>query len=201
MERGGRGLRRRWVAGLPPRPALGEVRSAVQEREGRFTEVNTGTFVKSDRHDCAWGDANRDRLPDLYWAQGADDEREKANELWMQQPDGSFVNRSAEYGVTDPYGRGRDTTFIEVNQDGYPDLFVGNRYPRSDGIASPNRLFINEAGQSFEARPSTGSTRRSADTARRPPTSIGTGGRTCSSAARRRASASTETTGARLSMT
>ena len=35
--------------------------------------------------------------------------------------------------VVDMYGRGREATFIDSNHDAYPDLFVGNDFPRSDG--------------------------------------------------------------------
>jgi hypothetical protein len=57
--------------------------------------------------------------------------------------------------VTDPYGRGRQVTFFNLNGDKFPDLFVGNEYPRADGILTPNRVFVNvfKAGRrQFEER-------------------------------------------------
>jgi hypothetical protein len=51
--------------------------------------------------------------------------------------------------VTDPYRRGRQVTFFNANGDRYPDLFVGNGYPRQDGIPSPNRVFVNVGGTAF----------------------------------------------------
>jgi hypothetical protein len=124
------------------------------EGGGRFVEVAAGTFEARDRHDCAWSDVDQDGLIDLYCSIGAEHGTAvKANELWIQQPDHSFVDRAKEFGVTDPYGRGRRLTFIDVNHDVYPDLFVGNLYPRQDDVASPNRLFINRGGTRFhEAR-------------------------------------------------
>ena len=92
----------------------------------------------------------KDGLLDIYCSIGAEHgTATKANELWIQQPDQSFVDRAEEFGVTDPYGRGRRIAFIDVNHDAYPDLFVGNLYPRQDGVPSPNRLFINQGGTVF----------------------------------------------------
>jgi hypothetical protein len=124
---------------------------------GTFTEVNEGLFSTRDRHDCAWGDVNNDGRPDVYCTLGAcQGTCAHDNELWIQQPDGTFVDQAAAFGVTDPYGRGRWTTFIDVNHDPYPDLFVGNWYPREDNRESPNRLFINMNGTSFRDAPEYG---------------------------------------------
>ena len=125
--------------------------------DGTFTEVNSGAFVKNDRHDCAWADVDQDELLDAYCTLGdSHGDGEGPNELWIQQPDGTFVDRAGTYGVTDRFGRGSHTTFLDVNHDAYPDLFVGNDYPRTDGLLSPNRLFINQGGTSFTAAPGHG---------------------------------------------
>lgn len=117
---------------------------------GHFSEIDAGTFSVKDRHDCAWGDVDQDGLPDVYCTIGAcRGTCAKRNELWMQQPDHTFINRATEFGVTDPYGRGRWSTFLDVNHDAYPDLYVGNGSPRRDSISSPARLFINVGGSHF----------------------------------------------------
>ena len=133
---------------------------------GIFTRVNpAGWPARKDRHDCAWGDANADGRADLYCTVGRtkanivkDDLRD--NELWLQQPDGSFVDQGTAWGVGDPYGRGRATTFINANGDTYPDLFVGNELPRStdpnSGVSGVNKLFLNESGLRFVAAPGYG---------------------------------------------
>ncbi len=113
------------------------------------------TFVhdplgKGDLHDCAWGDVDRDGLVDLYCVKGAQQGLGvKRNELWMQQPDGTFIDRAADYRVLDRWGRGRRTAFIDLNGDPFPDLFVGNMAPRQDDHRSPNRTFINKGGRRF----------------------------------------------------
>ncbi len=120
-----------------------------------FTEdvnagIDAGSTKSHDRHGCAWGDVDQDGRPDLFCSVGAvHGTIMKKNQLWMQRPDGTFVNEADAFGVTDPFGRGRAVTFINVNHDAYPDLFVGNEYPRPDGHRSPDRLFINDGGAQF----------------------------------------------------
>jgi hypothetical protein len=126
---------------------------------GVFTRVNRKAWpARKDRHDCAWGDANVDGRLDMYCTVGRtganivkDDARD--NELWLQRPNGKFVDRGTQWGVGDPYGRGRATTFIKANRDRYPDLFVGNELPRDNdpdgGAGGENKLFLNRGGKRF----------------------------------------------------
>ena len=115
-----------------------------------FMEVNAGTFGASDRHDCTWGDVQADGRPDLFCSVGAARGTvEKSDQLWIQRSDHSFVDEAAAMNVVDRYGRGRETTFIDYNHDAYPDLFVGNDFPRPDGRRSANRFFVNDGGTGF----------------------------------------------------
>jgi len=117
-------------------------------------ELHT-TFVdelhgETDRHDCAWADVDLDGRQDLYCVKGARvGTAEKHNELWLQQPDGTFVDRAGAFRVVDRWGRGRRAAFLDLNGDPYPDLFVGNASPRQDGRPSSNRTFLNVGGQRF----------------------------------------------------
>jgi hypothetical protein len=121
---------------------------------GFFTRIDHGTFLRRDRHGCAWGDANVDGLWDLYCALGGfKGMAPKKNELWIQDGDGIFSDEAASFGVTNPYGRGREVTFVHANRDRYPDLYVTNDYPRADGHPSPNKLFINRSGRRFRSAP------------------------------------------------
>jgi hypothetical protein len=121
---------------------------------GTFGEIPAGTAMGiSDRLSCVWGDPNVDGRPDLFCAVGAvHGTAVKANELWIQNADGTFVDRALEWGVTDPYGRGRKSTFIDADGDPWPDLFVGNTFPRPDGQPTMNRLFINQGGTRYVER-------------------------------------------------
>jgi hypothetical protein len=119
---------------------------------GRFTRMDGGVFAKKDRHDCQWADVDRDGRVDAYCTIGAHKGTgTKSNELWLQRTAGHFTQSAAEWGVADRWGRGRNVAFIDVNHDPYPDLYVGNDFPRQDGIPSPNRLFINTGGTRFRS--------------------------------------------------
>lgn len=124
---------------------------------GRFRAVNLKTFVRDDRHGCAVADVNHDGQQDIYCAVGASHGvKIKSNELWIQQPDGGFVNEAAKYHVSDPYGRSRGAVFFDANKDGWPDLFVSNYYPRPDGLPTPNRFYLNDHGKGFVSAPGYG---------------------------------------------
>lgn len=123
----------------------------------RFGAVNRTTFVRDDRHGCAVADVNHDRRRDIYCTVGASHGvKIKSNELWMQQPDGSFVNKAARFHVSDPDGRSRGAVFFDANNDGWPDLFVSNYYPRPDGLPTPNQFYLNDHGRDFVAAPAYG---------------------------------------------
>lgn len=108
------------------------------------------TLVWVDRHDCDAADVNRDGRLDMYCGVGADrGQGIGLNELWLQGADGRFEQRLG-HGAEDPYGSARIPLFIDVNHDGYPDVYITNeRRARTDGNLSINRLFINQAGTGF----------------------------------------------------
>jgi hypothetical protein len=124
---------------------------------GGFTEPNPGMFPDVYRLACSWSDVNLDGLADLFCGTSADSGTDlKANELWMQQPDHTFVDEAALFGVIDPLSRARRGVFADVNHDGYPDLWLGSDNERLDGLPDPNRLLINNRGRGFVDDPSYG---------------------------------------------
>ncbi len=122
---------------------------------GGFQEITDFAFPPGERrirdpHECASADVNVDGRADLYCTTGG--ERglgPNPNRLWIQAEDGRFAERTDRYGVADQWGRGRRATFVDANGDRYPDLYVGNAYPRHDGHRSRNRLFLNDHGDTF----------------------------------------------------
>jgi hypothetical protein len=118
---------------------------------GHFTETNPESLGPS--HNCAAADVNDDGLKDIYCTEGAGaGTHAKANMLYIQQPDHTFVDRADRYGVLDPFARGRFATFINANNDAQPDLFVGNSPDRGDGLPSFNRLFVGK-GTTYRSAP------------------------------------------------
>ena len=122
---------------------------------GGFQDVTDFAFPLDERgirdpHECASADVNIDGRTDLYCtAGGSRGLRPNPSRLWIQGGDGKFKELTDRYGVADQWGRGRRATFVDANGDPYPDLYVGNAYPRRDGRRSPNRLFLNDHGEKF----------------------------------------------------
>jgi enediyne biosynthesis protein E4 len=124
---------------------------------GHFTEIAQGTFVKTDRHGCDAADVNGDGLKDIFCSTGAHGaSTPKRNELWVQQPDRTFVNQAEQYGFFDPFSRGRLNTFINADGDKRPDLFIANEAERFDALPTPNQLFTNQGGTGFRSAPGYG---------------------------------------------
>jgi hypothetical protein len=130
---------------------------------GRFTDVRPQAFRHryehyKDRHYYLFGDVDQNGRDDIYCTVGSRQGSGpgKPNELWIAQPDGTFKLETGRWGVGDRFGRGRFATFIDANGDRWPDLYVGNQYPRRDRHASVNRLFINERGRGFRNAPEFG---------------------------------------------
>ncbi len=66
--------------------------------------------------------------------------------LFRNNGDGTFTDVSAELGVSDPDGYfGLGALFVDVNNDGKPDLAVAND-------SSPNYLYINKGNGTFDDR-------------------------------------------------
>jgi hypothetical protein len=109
-----------------------------------------GKYRDRDRHGCAAGDVDRDGIADLFCAHGADrGSKMKSNELWLRPGTREGRQVTADFGVVDPFGRGRAATFLHLDADEYPDLFVTNAPERVDGMPSLNRLYRNVRGTRF----------------------------------------------------
>jgi hypothetical protein len=136
--------------GLPPR-------LYQNAGNGSFQETNRGTFAPADRHGCDASDVDGDGLNDILCTEGANHGTSVTrNELYMQRPDHTFAEQAGQYGVFDPFGRGRSAQFIEVTGDGLPDLILANDPSRGDGMPSPNRFLTNQLGDAYRYAPNYG---------------------------------------------
>ncbi len=111
---------------------------------GKFTLASFG-IPRGDRHGCAFADFNGDGLLDIYFSFGdcrGSGRCLNPRQLWIQQPNHTFVDEAAQWGITDKQSRGRAPVVLNANGDDRPDLFTGEdigvKYPSS------NKLWINE---------------------------------------------------------
>jgi hypothetical protein len=118
---------------------------------GRFSESEQ-RFGGGDRHACAAADVDGSGLLDLYCAFGAArGTGTKHNQLWLDP--GGPEPRLEPYagGATEPLGRGRQPRFLDIDEDGDLDLFLGQETKRMDGQPSLNRAFLATGPATFEA--------------------------------------------------
>lgn len=126
--------------GLRPRLAMNE--------GGSFSNASTEAFSSLDRHGCDTADVDRDGNKDILCAVGA--QRGKAirrNELSLAPDKPSRQLVTGSLGISDPLGRGRLVAFMRLDDDAWPEVFIGNAPDRDDGLPSANRFYRNEGGR------------------------------------------------------
>jgi enediyne biosynthesis protein E4 len=97
--------------------------------DGTFTDVTTqsGAINMVSALGVTWEDYDNDGYLDLYIVNT--EFASKLNRLYRNNRDGTFTDVAAEAGVgakSAQGGRGSDASFMDYNNDGFPDLFVCN---------------------------------------------------------------------------
>lgn len=135
--------------------------------DGTFTDVSDTAKISGIEgfwSGASWGDYNRDGFVDLYITGYVEyfeipmDEKMNAlqeppsinpsvfepsrNLLYRNNGNGSFTEVAEEVGVDNPDGRSLQSTWIDINSDMFPDLYVTND-------VSDNMLFRNMKDGTF----------------------------------------------------
>lgn len=96
--------------------------------DGEFEPLPTPPDLRGthmDRHQCTWGEANRDGRPDLLCTQGADNgQGEGPNQLLLNTGD-SLRDRAPQYRIQYAKGRGRTVNWVDYDKDEDLDVFLG----------------------------------------------------------------------------
>ncbi len=107
----------------------------------RFNDITAKANLKSKGASicAAFADINNDGYPDLYignWMRN--------NRLYLNNGNGTFEDITKESGTgLGVFHKTNSVLFADFNNDGLPDLFVGNR-------GTPDKLFINLGGGKFK---------------------------------------------------
>lgn len=138
--------------------------------DGTFRNVTDKAGVQDSRFSsgCSWADYDRDGDLDLYVCNYVDfvfREGDRslpdpkyaeqpyttnpssyapvANSLFRNRGDGTFEEVAAKVGVADPKGRGLSVSWADLDNDGWPDLYIAND-------VSWNGVFRNRGDGTFE---------------------------------------------------
>jgi len=106
-----------------------------------------GLNVDNDRYSfaCAWGDLNSNGWPDLYVA----NDFGRSN-LYRNNGDGTFKAISGESHVED-VGAGMSACWLDVDNDGHQDIYVGNMWSPAGLRVSEEKLFHENEPENIRA--------------------------------------------------
>ncbi|WP_404423714.1 FG-GAP-like repeat-containing protein [Nibricoccus sp. IMCC34717] len=91
----------------------------------------------------AWGDFDRDGLPDVYITSDYG-----TSQLFWNQGDGTFLEGRAASRVGSE-GNGMGIAIADVNRDGLPDVFVSSFDNVTGNLIAGNKLYLNEGSRRF----------------------------------------------------
>ena len=111
--------------------------------DGTFNDVTKSSGILSfhPTQTAAWADVNKDGFLDLFigneYVKG---EGSHFCELYINQGDGSFLNKADEYGLGNVKGYVKGVAFGDINNDLWPDLYISV-------LGGDNMLFKNNKGE------------------------------------------------------
>ncbi len=103
----------------------------LNKGDATFTDIFSSTLLQRvrDRHGSGWCDFDNDGDLDLHISTGASGGSAlgmKQDELLLNLGGNQFSEIAPEAGVINTWGRGRSVAWGDYDNDGYPDLLLGN---------------------------------------------------------------------------
>jgi hypothetical protein len=123
-------------------------------RDGTFTNVTLTTMTKpnnvrkgvwGDQHGSAWADFDNDGDHDLIVLVGSVEGTAEGQKQLYVSTEGRLVDHAVDLGIDYPLARGRSPTWLDYDNDGRLDVFVG-AVPRPDRLAPPTLFRQTETG-------------------------------------------------------
>lgn len=112
---------------------------------GSFVDVtkSKGIYSKHPTQTACWADINNDGKLDLFIGNESFKDIKHPCELYVQQKDGTFKEMSNAHGLSNIVGFIKGVTFGDINNDGWPDLYLSNMTGKNKLFKNNNGVFIN----------------------------------------------------------